>query len=424
MSDACTGPPAPVVARSRHVYEADIVRVLTFGCVIAVHTIHYTNPGTSVGSNGVEMLLHFTREAFFCLTGFVLVLGSLHRPLALKSFWRKRLPAVALPYLTWSIVYELIATHWSVSGTLRRLPADLALGTAWYHLYFLLVSMQIYLVFPLIHWLVRRTAGHHRALLAVSGAIQLVVLALLTYAAPSSGWATHIVAHADVLLPSYQFYVLLGAVAACHSDRMLELARARRPTIVVLGLLSAGAAEVWYLVAVHLGTRPVDAAAVLQPVMVVWSVGAVALLVVIGSIWSDRRVPGGRADTALAAASDRSFGIFLVHPLVLWLLLQARSQWLPQLWGPALTVPAYIVVVAGSLAFTEVFRRSPVSLALTGRRRPARAPHATRHPAAPEQHRRADHVRDNADTPPAPVQAPHDGRDNGDRSRTADPLLR
>lgn len=424
MSDACTGLPAPVVTRSRHVYEADIVRVLTFACVIAVHTVHYTNPDESLGANGLEMLLHFTREAFFCLTGFVLVLGSLNRPLVVTSFWRKRLLAVALPYVSWSIGYELIATHWSVLSTLRRLPGDLALGTAWYHLYFLLVSMQIYLVFPLIRWLVRRTAGHHVALLAVSGAIQLVVLALLTYAAPASGWAAPLVAHADALLPSYQFYVLLGAVAACHWDRMRELARTRRLAIVVLGLLSAGAAEAWYLAAVHLGTSPLDAAAVLQPVMVVWSVAAVALLVVIGSIWSDRRVPGGRADQALAVASDRSFGIFLAHPLVLWLLLQARSRWLPHLWGPALTVGAYLVVVAGSLAFTEVFRRSPLSLALTGRRRPARTPHATRHPAAPKQHRRADHVRDHADTPPAPVQAPHDGRDDGDRSRTADPLLR
>ena len=76
--------------RRGHVYEADIVRVLTFGCVIAVHTISHTEPGGSVTANGFEMLLHFTREAFFCLTGFVLLHQSLGRarpisPIALSS---------------------------------------------------------------------------------------------------------------------------------------------------------------------------------------------------------------------------------------------------------------------------------------------------------------------------------------------------
>ena len=38
----------------------------------------------------------------------------------------------------------------------------LVTGTASYHLYFLLVSMQLYLVFPLLRRLLRATAGRHR----------------------------------------------------------------------------------------------------------------------------------------------------------------------------------------------------------------------------------------------------------------------
>ncbi len=65
----------------------------------------------------------------------------------------------------------------------------MALGTAWYHLYFLLVSMQIYLVFPLILWLVRKTAGHHGVLLAISAVIQLALTSWLMYGGAHVGVA-------------------------------------------------------------------------------------------------------------------------------------------------------------------------------------------------------------------------------------------
>jgi hypothetical protein len=125
-------------------------------------------------------------------------------------------------------------------------------------------------------------------------------------------------------------------------------------------------------VAVHNGRLPSSAATVLQPVMLVWSIAAVLALFLVGARYSERRRPGSGLDRALSTASDRSFGVFLVHPAVLWLLLDARDRWLPSLHGAPLTVSAYVLVVAGSLAATEVFRRSPLSRPLTGRPRLAR----------------------------------------------------
>jgi peptidoglycan/LPS O-acetylase OafA/YrhL len=403
--------------RRRHVHEADVVRVLTFACVIAVHTIHYTNPAQSVGANGVEMLLHFTREAFFCLTGFVLVHQSLGRPLAIRSFWGKRFVAVGVPYLAWSVIYEVIKQHESITATLRHLPSDLALGTAWYHLYFLLVSMQIYLVFPAILWLVRRTAGHHAVLLSVSATIQFGLTTWLMYDSPRSGWLEHVTNNADALLPSYQFYVLVGAVAAFHLDRTTDLVRTHRVKIVVAALLIGVATEAFYLGAVYLGSASATAAAVLQPAMLPWSLAAVAVLLVLGTRWNEHRRPDSRADRALALASDRSFGVFLVHPLVLWLLLQLQARWWHVPFGPWLSVGAYVLVLAGSLAFAEVARHTYASLALTGRRRIQ--PAATASP-----NRGEDHVRNDSDAAGAPVQAPDQGDHDGDRRRSPDALLR
>jgi peptidoglycan/LPS O-acetylase OafA/YrhL len=407
--------------RQRHVYEADVVRVLTFACVIAVHTISHTTSATDVPSNGVEMLLHFTREAFFCLTGFVLLHQSLGRPIALRSFWTKRLVAVGVPYVTWTVIYTGIqstAGFGSWAHEIHHLAENLLFGTAWYHLYFLLVSMQIYLLFPLISALIRHTAGHHTALLMASGAAQLAILTVQMYFPPRTGWLGQFTIHQDALILSYQFYALLGAVAAFHLDRLRELVRAHRRAIAASVVILAVATEAWYLGAEHNGRIAVDAAAVLQPVMLPWSIAAVAGLFLLGARYSRRRRAGSRLDKALSLGSDRSFGVFLVHPAVLWLLLQGQTRWLPGLHGISLTATAYVLVVAGSIGLTEIFRRSPLSLALTGRHRLRTSRHDT---AAHGEE--INHVPDHADAPRAPIQAAYEGHHDGDRQRAADPLL-
>ena len=46
---------------------------------------------------------------------------------------------------------------------------DLEFAASRYHMYFLLVSMQIYLLFPLIRWTAKKTEGYHWWLCAASG---------------------------------------------------------------------------------------------------------------------------------------------------------------------------------------------------------------------------------------------------------------
>jgi peptidoglycan/LPS O-acetylase OafA/YrhL len=100
----------------------------------------------------------------------------------------------------------------------------------------------------------------------------------------------------------------------------------------------------------------------------VWSLAVGLAFLAIGTIWADRRKPGGRFARAVDLASDRSFGIFLVHPLVLWFLLWIGNGWLTHVIPrPWLTLVMYLAVVAGSIAVVEVARRSPLSLGLTGR---------------------------------------------------------
>lgn len=362
--------PAPSKARVRHVDELDVIRVLTFACVIGVHVVSHDNARASVSANAALILLHFTREAFFWLTGFVLTLQYGRRHLDLTRFYRRRFQLVGIPYVAWSLIYFALTLHTTPTarghwGTL--LLQDLAFGQAWYHLYFLLVSLQVYLLFPLIAALIRRTEGHHGVLLAVAGVVQFAVLAGLKWEAPYTGWASWMNAHESVLFWNYEFWVIAGAVAAWHIDAVRAWTATYRRPLAVAVVVAAGLTLAYYAAELSTGESPRAACAVLQPIMLFWSPAAVLGLFLIG-----RRYAAAPATSALRSAvkfaSDRSFGIFLVHPLVIWTAGQFIDRWTTQhIANPWRTFTMYVVAVTGAVLVTEVLRRIPVSLILTGR---------------------------------------------------------
>jgi peptidoglycan/LPS O-acetylase OafA/YrhL len=355
--------------RATHVHEVDVVRVLTFACVIAVHTLAVTNAATNPFTGGIAMLLHFTRESFFWLTGFVLVHQYGRRHLHVGRFYRRRLLVVGVPYVAWSLIYTVLQrvdqsgrwnTFWSDFGR------NLAFGQAWYHLYFVLVSLQIYLLFPVIAALLRATARHHVALLVCSAAVQLVTLVADEYLTPWPGWTNWLTGHQDALVWNYQFWVLLGAVVAYHLESVRAWLDDRStPVMWAIGAVFVVVVAV-YVGRVAAGTAPAEASVVLQPVMLPWAMAAIAGLLLLGTVYA--RNLGGTWQRVVEIGSDRSFGIFLVHPLGLWLLLWVGDGWVGRtVPNPALTIVAYVVVVVASVIATEVMRRSPLSLPLTGR---------------------------------------------------------
>jgi surface polysaccharide O-acyltransferase-like enzyme len=372
----------------RRLYEIDVVRILTFACVIGVHVISEAAQGDDVGQYGVLILLHFTRQVFFALTTFVLLLGQLNRPKPMRAFWPRRFLLVGVPYLVWSVIYWSLG---EIGHAPSRWPADLLglgreilLGAAWYHLYFLLVTMQVYLLVPVITWLVRRTRGRHGVVLAIAAVVQIANLWLYQYAPDALGWFH---GYENQFFWSYPFFILAGAIAVDHAGAFLAWVRAHRAAIA--GIVVAGAVVtigVYALQQLLLGMSPGRAAAAMQPVTVLWGACVGLGFLAIGTWWADRRVEGSWTARAVNRASDRSFGIFLVHPLVIWALLEvadgAVAKAIPAPW---LTIVVYVVVVVVSFLFADVVRRTPLSLPLAGRpwrdRRPPRPAPAEAAPA-------------------------------------------
>ncbi|MBF4586164.1 acyltransferase [Curtobacterium sp. VKM Ac-2887] len=363
-------PTRTAAGKPRHLYEVDVLRILTFACVIGVHTTSHTAASDDVGLNALLALLHFTRLVFFSLTAFVLVYSYTLRPRPMAQFWPKRFLLVGVPYLAWSFVY--VGSSWLLSSTrrgdvpdlVRTLAEGIVTGSSWYHLYFLLVTMQVYLLLPVIVWLVRKTRGHHVTTLVVALVVQLVVFAGYKYFPASDAWLH---GYQKQFFFSYVFFIVSGAIAADHADAFLRFIRVHRRAVLWafagVGALTLG---VWAL-QVALGQSLYAAGTPLQPIQAVWSTAVFVGFLAIGARWADRRRPGSPVARFVDYASDRSFGIFLSHPFLIWILLYGDSWLEAVVPRPWLTLVTYLLVVVLSVAVTEAFRWTPLSVPLTGR---------------------------------------------------------
>lgn len=371
------------IRKRRHIHEIDVIRILTFASVIGVHTISHTAHADDVGLHVVLALLHFTREPFFWITGFVLMWSYFHKPVPMRKFWPRRFLLVGVPYLVWSFIYQLLydypRTHHDpgVGGFLLDFVHSALTGTAWYHLYFLLVTMQVYLLVPVIAWLVAKTRGRgHYVVLAAAAALQLGLMSWYHY------WP-HVlpgfVEYDKQYFFSYSFFILAGAICADRGEEFLGWVARHRGLV---GLITLACAVVYlgvFTIQVAAGESLYSAGSPVQPAIVVWGVGVGLGFTAVGSLWSDKRRAGSLLARSVDTATDRSFGIFLSHPLILWSLLWVADGWFARtVPDPWLTLAAYLIVVLGAIGLTELLRRSPASLWFTGRpprpRRRAEAP--------------------------------------------------
>jgi peptidoglycan/LPS O-acetylase OafA/YrhL len=372
-----------VEPRARHLDGVDLMRVLTVAGVIAVHVVTGTNSASSIAAGAATILLHVNREVFVLITALVLTYAYASRDhWSLGRFWARRYWLVATPYVAWTVVYLLAdGPPSSPAGALRKLAVDLATGGARYHLYFLLVTMQLYLVFPLLLGFVRATRRRHLLVLAASVAAQLAFTAAIHGRLRPGGPLGWWLGHPDALLPSYQLYVLAGAILALRIGDLTAWVHrhGRLVAVLVVAGVVAGLASYVYDVSFRL-LPPLVASEVFQPAVTVESLSVLLGLFALGVCWADRLRPAVLV-RAVRAASDASFGIYLAHPLLLQGLLAVAG--LTGLLPAILQLPGHDalaiallgvlpLVVALTWPVVWLARRSPLSLPFAGR--PAERP--------------------------------------------------
>lgn len=382
-SSESVGEPAASGKRKRN-YSIDFMRVSLFTCVVMVHTVGTINLEDVVRRMSLlSMLIHFTRYGFVFVTLFVLCLAYSKRSLQPLTFWRTRFSTIVLPYVVWSAVY-VVTDAWMLSPDdlpgIGELAENAGLGIlrgdAKYQMYFLLISMQIYLFFPLIRMLIRKTVGRHGLLLAGAFVIQMGTWCAITFLHPQGGVLAVVHEHAWKTLPTYAFFAAAGALSAYHFDRVDSWFRSHIPQVLALSVIGASFSIGTYMYLTEPGNVPKVASSSVNPASLPWFLAAVAVLYLIAAAWNDHRGDGtGVIGRIVDFGSHRAFGVFAVHPLVIDLLHKAGfARWLFSAFPESTTTRSLILVlavIAVSLVFVEVLLRSPIAKVTVARSRMA-----------------------------------------------------
>jgi len=385
MTVNATSEPA---ARPR-IYELDLLRPLTALTVVAVHVLAFT-PGlyaTMAGTIvhlGVLATIHWTRYVFLFITAFALTYVYYRRPFTARRFWIKRGLGFLLPYAVWSSAYTWAnnPAHQPLAFA-RAAAVDMLTGSASYQLYYILLTVQFYLVFP---WFVRvlpRIARHPWPALGVSFALELVFMDVSYHYVQqgpllSSSFGQLLDGVQNGLLPAYQFYVILGGLGAVYLHQGRAFLLRHGPWVVSAFALALAAALGHYALQVEVYHTSLDlVGTVFHPMTVIYSLAVIVVLCWLSCCWArrtgrDGRPPGYRFWRLL---SDASFGIYLVHAFILTAVLTWLLPLLPAGWLAGLRVFLVWALTAGGAALISiVLLRIPVLSRLVGRSAAWRTP--------------------------------------------------
>lgn len=138
----------------------DILRVLATLAVIGIH-VSADYASTSWGGLLFNQVVRFSVPMFIIISGFLLYYQEISssRPESTGTFYRKRFSKILWPYVIWTVLYTLMTQYllhtWpDQSVLLAAVGKHLIWGTGAYHLYFMVIIIQCYLLYPLLRaWL-------------------------------------------------------------------------------------------------------------------------------------------------------------------------------------------------------------------------------------------------------------------------------
>ena len=294
-------PDQTVVARGGYISQFDSFRVIACCAVVLQHSLLWNVQAGNTTAWAFVMLLHFSRTAFFFLAAFLLTYSQITRPRSTLGFWRRRYVQIGVPFLVWTLIYWVFTM---ITGN----SWDHAWSLLWnytlygyYQLYFVVVLLLLYAVFPAVLRVIR-ASSHHGAIMVGSLLFALLLAADLHYTssfgvvgqwtldiASKWPWARNPI--------TYQEQFVAGILVALHFDQVRSFVERWYRQVIAGAVLMGVIATMWYLIAVWTGSPTGRASDLYQPVAFLWFTAAVAALECGAWMWWRRsaRRPGERA---------------------------------------------------------------------------------------------------------------------------------
>jgi surface polysaccharide O-acyltransferase-like enzyme len=333
-----------IPAKSKRIYEVDFLRAIAFFTVVLQHVIgaYGSRPSIQLSESVflglVFVLSKFAVPMFVFLSGMSLFY-TYSQGLKISEFFSKRIKSILLPYIAWTLFYSyfarfglphkgdfaLVAYRFTDHGFMAEVLRNLTFGMSYYHMWFVVMIFQFYLLFPLLlrvsRWIIGFSSPrlNSRVLIGVN-LLWLGLLVVKTYVLPFVSLPVQnnqvfqfLMAWSDREFIYYFGYFTLGAQAGLGVDRWRAWIKNLSPSLW-LGLGICYLIVCWEMLA-HISNSHLDfmVAFTLKPEVALLCFGELLLLYRLSL-----KIPVFSLQAKLLKITSRySFGAYFIHALML-----------------------------------------------------------------------------------------------------------
>ncbi len=344
-----------------YVYPLDFVRAITILAVVAVHAVRFgLVPSHPVAGGLVQLVFQWGRISFMVVTGFIVAYQYRDKNPRWWAFFGRRARSAGAPYLLWLALFLLETVPiWPLGPFLQQYLQVLPQGNG--HLYYMIITFQMYLLTPVLIWTLRTSRQHMRWIVLAA-----MVWEVLSWTA--TGYFRQSLAP-PLWVTTYVGYFIVGASLGYYWP--IWRARLASHRVLFRNLFVPALAVV--AAAFFIDDRFIGglflATSMFQPSSVLFGL-FMTMTLLAGGTWFEEVRPGRlRLAWAIGIVADASFGIYLVHPLFVhgWLDLAQAMHWhINSILNTGITFAAGVVL---SLVVVWIIRLLPFSEYLIGTKR-------------------------------------------------------
>lgn len=274
---------------------------------------------------------------FVMIIGIVFFYNYRNRPFTidvLLAYWKKRVVYILIPYVVWSLIYEVEAFYYQDRMlVLREVGLRLLNGESKYQLYFIFIVVQFYLIFPLLIIVIRRFPLLKKYLWLIGLVIEFIYF--------KSSFRD------IVQVPFFLQFIspfLLGGWIGLYYEEIIEKLRKWKMGLAGIGFVLAGSTYVW----IRYENAFIEAINI--PLDLYKSLGIAFLF--LGSLYffyfSEYLVKASSDKTIhrLRSVAYYSFGYYLMHPLVMFQVMKfIPTRIMPIPWHVTIFLQYLLTVV-------------------------------------------------------------------------------
>lgn len=323
---------------------------------ISVIVIHVTGPYSGGAfSYYINQIARYAVPLFIIMSGALLYNSNQFKKLKYFDFIFKRLKKIYIPYIVWTLVYFSYKTLKSgnsftgIEGFSIKLLKALIYGTGYDHLYFIVIILQLYILFPFLKLLCEKRMNETLIasfILTFSFQLALYLSLLHKIILP-----VFIIPY-YIFFPTWVFFFVLGIYAMKNIKKIKEVANTHYVIIPVIWTISL------IVLLVDSKTTNTNGSSIKPSVILYCVTSFLFFYLIAGRIQSRWRT----FDNFIKWVSLQSFCIYFSHLLLKQgILLIARRAGISMLWdGSKGMLLLLVATIAASLGFVYIMSFSPI----------------------------------------------------------------